>query len=163
VSPFRPSFPRQPQCVSAVRSPITDHNSRRLILLRTLCRREKNQLLCNQANPNSLHKTPGVGHPGRNCGSSRQRFLCPAPHESQVTDHKSRLFICLQPLYHLFVFFSALPSFVFSHLQPLFAKHPGGGYRCELCGSAFPLAVIPPTLVFTNHPPCPQRIPKGRP
>ena|SRR5713226_6651797 len=28
----------------------------------------------------------------------------------------------------LFALFSALPSFVFNRLQPLFAKHPGGGY-----------------------------------
>ncbi len=36
-------------------------NSRRLILLQTVCRRQKSQLLCNQANPNSFAKTPGVG------------------------------------------------------------------------------------------------------
>jgi hypothetical protein len=32
------------------------------ILLQTLCRRTKSQLLCNQANPRSLGKTPGVGY-----------------------------------------------------------------------------------------------------
>ncbi|SRR6266852_4288338 len=32
-------------------------------LLRTLCRHQKSQLLCNQANPNSFCKTPGVGVP----------------------------------------------------------------------------------------------------
>jgi hypothetical protein len=30
--------------------------------LQTLCRCQKPQLLCNQANPNSLRKTSGVGH-----------------------------------------------------------------------------------------------------
>src|ERR1700676_3467946 len=38
----------------------TAHKSRRFILLRTLCRSQKNQLLCNQSNPNSFVKTPGV-------------------------------------------------------------------------------------------------------
>jgi len=33
------------------------------ILLRTLCRSPKTQLLCNQPNPNSLCKTPGWGVP----------------------------------------------------------------------------------------------------
>ena len=35
---------------------------RRLILLQTLCPRANAQLLCNQANPNSFGKTPGVGY-----------------------------------------------------------------------------------------------------
>ena len=34
---------------------------RALILFRTLCRREKSELLCNRANPNSLAKIPGWG------------------------------------------------------------------------------------------------------
>jgi hypothetical protein len=34
----------------------------------------------------------------------------------------------LQPLVPLFALFSALPSFVFNRLQPLFPKHPGWGY-----------------------------------
>ena len=33
------------------------------ILLQTLCHRQKNQLLCNQANPNSFAKHPGWGYP----------------------------------------------------------------------------------------------------
>jgi hypothetical protein len=37
-------------------------NYRHFILLWTLCRRKKTQLLCNQANPNSFPKTPGVGY-----------------------------------------------------------------------------------------------------
>jgi hypothetical protein len=36
-------------------------NSRLFILLWTLCRCQKRQLLCNQSNPNSFAKTPGVG------------------------------------------------------------------------------------------------------
>jgi hypothetical protein len=36
-------------------------NSRQLTLLQTLCRRQKSQLLWNQANPHSLRKTSGVG------------------------------------------------------------------------------------------------------
>src|SRR5713226_1521949 len=34
----------------------------------------------------------------------------------------------LPPLSPLFALFSALPSFVFNRLQPLFPKHPGWGY-----------------------------------
>ncbi len=40
-------------------------NPQLFILLQTLCRSQKTQLLCNQANPASFAKTPGVGggHP----------------------------------------------------------------------------------------------------
>jgi hypothetical protein len=41
-------------------SRVTSHKSRRFILLQTLCRRQKRQLLCNQSNPNSFAKTPRV-------------------------------------------------------------------------------------------------------
>src|ERR1700730_13794317 len=37
-------------------------NPRRFILLQTLCRCDKSQLLWNQANPHSFRKTPGVGY-----------------------------------------------------------------------------------------------------
>src|SRR6266478_1053874 len=49
------SSPKQP-------SPPTLKHANTFIdtLLRTLCRSEKTQLLCNQANPNSFDKTPGV-------------------------------------------------------------------------------------------------------
>ena len=45
-------------------------NPRRLTLLQTLCRRQKRHLLCNQANPHSFAKTPGVGHTSKllTCG-----------------------------------------------------------------------------------------------
>ena len=43
----------------------------RVILLQTLCRSQKSQLLCNQANPNSLRKMRGVG-----CASAQLRALC---------------------------------------------------------------------------------------
>ena len=46
---------------SSLPYPASSPNSRWLILLRTLCRRQKPQPLSNQANPNSLHKIPGVG------------------------------------------------------------------------------------------------------
>ena len=68
--PFRPALPHDvpmlgsssPQPPIVVR-PSAPLNSRPLILLQTLCRREKSQLLCNQANPNSLDKTPWGGIP----------------------------------------------------------------------------------------------------
>ena len=40
---------------------------------------------------------------------------------------KSHVLSNLQPLVPLFALFSALPSFVFNRLQPLFPKHPGWG------------------------------------
>src|SRR6266478_2019523 len=49
---------------------------------------------------------------------------------SQCLCGKSRVLINLLPLCCLFALFSALASFVFTSLQPLFAKHPGG--RCDL-------------------------------
>ena len=52
--------------------------SRRMILLRTLCRSQKRQLLCNQANPHSLRKIPGVR------GISAWLFTS---HRSRVTSH----------------------------------------------------------------------------
>jgi hypothetical protein len=45
-------------------------------------------------------------------------------------------FKSLQPLCRLFVLFSALVSFVFNRLQPLFPKHPGWGV------STFPAAAL---------------------
>ena len=53
-----PSFPQRPIVVR----PSERLNSRRLILLQTLCRRQKGQVLCNQANPNSFAKTPAWGY-----------------------------------------------------------------------------------------------------
>jgi hypothetical protein len=50
------------------------------ILLQTLGPRQKSQPLCNQANPASFQKTPGVWGP----------LPSPDLHESQVTSHKSR-------------------------------------------------------------------------
>jgi len=52
-----PSFPQRPIVVR----PSGRLNSRRLILLQTLCRCQNGQVLCNQANPNSFAKTPGWG------------------------------------------------------------------------------------------------------
>jgi hypothetical protein len=60
VSPLVPSFHPLSQSVF---SPPKSRNSFTLMLLRTLGRSQKSQVLCNQANPDSLCKTPGVGHP----------------------------------------------------------------------------------------------------
>src|SRR6266478_3508073 len=53
---------------------------------------------------------------------------------SQSLCGKSRVLINLLPLCCLFALFSALPSFVFKSLQPLFAKRPGWGGRGDLLG-----------------------------
>ena len=70
-------------------------------------------------------------------------------HESQVTNHKSRLFIYLQPLCRLFALFSVLVLFVFSSLQPLFQKPPALRRRaCPSEGGArryhFPASLCSP-------------------
>jgi hypothetical protein len=74
VSPSRPSFPPQfrvspctplacSQNISALCSLCLSGKSHLFISLRPLCCSQKSQLLCNQANPASFSKTPGVGYP----------------------------------------------------------------------------------------------------
>jgi len=70
----QPSTPIQPSPLPTSQSPASfkfcsnfSPKPRRFTLLQTLCRHEKSQLLCNQANPHSLRKTPGVGYRLRPC------------------------------------------------------------------------------------------------
>jgi hypothetical protein len=70
VSPARPLlsqpfrvYPRHTLFAFRRLREVTHRNFRRVTLLRTLGRREKTQLLCNQANPHSSCKTSGVGYP----------------------------------------------------------------------------------------------------
>ncbi len=63
----------QPPVVARPSAPL---NSRPLILLRTLCRREKSQLLCNHSNPNSFAKIPGVGAPLRELARCTEAQKC---------------------------------------------------------------------------------------
>ena len=85
MSPFSPSFLPQAKCVSerprrlpqlpttpllvtghesqATSHAFTSHKSRVFISLPSLCRSQKSQLLCNQANPSSFAEIPGVGCP----------------------------------------------------------------------------------------------------
>jgi hypothetical protein len=65
--------------------------------------------------------TPGVSP----SGIPIQGFSAPA---SLCLRGKSHVLSSLQPLVPLFALFSALRSFVFNRLQPLFPKHPGWGY-----------------------------------
>src|SRR5260370_1256270 len=72
--PTRHSLPTihyQLSCSAAHESQITNHKSRLFNRLPPLCRPQKSQLLCNQANPGSFTKTPGVGYPERICGTPR--------------------------------------------------------------------------------------------
>ena len=103
---------------SSLPYPASSANSRWLILLRTLCRRQKPQPLSNQANPNSLVKTRGVGVSPQSSALVNAR-----------TFKRANSFVCidLPPLCALFSLFSAFVSFVFNRLQPLSRKHPGGG------------------------------------
>jgi hypothetical protein len=75
VSPFRPSLQQQLGSYSRPFNschPARIHNSRCFILLQTLCRRQKTQPLCNQANPNSfLQNTRGRGTSARSQRSLR--------------------------------------------------------------------------------------------
>lgn len=56
------------------RSDVQGRKSRRVILLRTLCRFQKSQVLCNQANPPSFSKTPGMGSPPTSRPPNLQAF-----------------------------------------------------------------------------------------
>ncbi len=53
---------------------------------------------------------------------------------SQSLCGKSHVLRNLHPLCLLFALFSALPSFVFKSLQPLFAEHPGCGVAATFLG-----------------------------
>ena len=57
----------------------SNNKSRPVILLRTLCRLQRSQVLCNQANPHSLAKTPGWGEGS----SSRYRSTNAKRHASK--------------------------------------------------------------------------------
>ena len=130
-------FPATP-CVSSAFQffwPIAPPKSCRFILLRTLCRCEKPQLLCNQANPNSLCKIPGVGVPLR-----QLRVLCVSlPRAakgalSSAVAFLAPLFSCTyKPLLPPDRFRGPLFSYNYKPLfaQPLslhiYTKRPGGG------------------------------------
>ncbi len=64
----------RPAPKSSLCSPCLRGKSIAFILLQTLCRRQKSQALCNQANPASFCKTPGVAlsitktRPSKDCG-----------------------------------------------------------------------------------------------
>ena len=72
-------------------SPHSRPKSHRLILLRTLGRRQESQLLWNQENPRSLRKIPGVGVPlrDRRCTEAQK---CPSvsPLPATLTHSVSR-------------------------------------------------------------------------
>ena len=69
-------------------------NSCSLILLRTLCRRQKSQPLCNQANPHSLGKTPGVGYP------DSRIFPISDTQASELGIKRARRYLCMEPPRH---------------------------------------------------------------
>ena len=76
------------------------------------------------------YKTPGVS-PLRHSPSMPSPSLCSLclPVQQAGLCGKFYVFSSLPPLCRSWRSFFALPSFVFSSLQPLFAKHPGGGYH----------------------------------
>src|SRR5260370_17723136 len=52
-------------CSTVHGSPVTSHKSRLFMRLPPLCRSQKSQLLCNQANPPSFSQTPALRAPLR--------------------------------------------------------------------------------------------------
>jgi hypothetical protein len=99
-----------------------DHFSSPINALRRKERREERTSAFAYALPASiLPSTASVYLPSlRGCTSK------PFP----TTDFQANAFVCigLPPLCPLFPPLSALAPFVFNRLQPLFPKHPGGGY-----------------------------------
>jgi hypothetical protein len=65
---------------------LTRHKSSGFILLRTLGRRQISQLLCNQANPNSSYKIPGVGYHSDTAAVFANSLAC---HTYKITPRKS--------------------------------------------------------------------------
>jgi hypothetical protein len=67
----------------------------------------------------------------RGCGGAHFQFSISSPLRRHLPrparGGKSHVLSSLPPLCPLFALFSALPSFVFNRLQPLFPKHPGWG------------------------------------
>jgi len=113
--------PHSPQCAAA--SLLTTHHPLPTLFLPPLCF----HTLTNCFSRNPFIFTLICVAPGCHLSAS----LHP-----QVTSHKSRPFILLEPLCRLFAPFSALASFVFSRLQPLFPK-------CRGAASADPLGGHP--------------------
>jgi hypothetical protein len=130
-------------------------NPRLLILLQTLCRSQRSQLLWNQANPNSFAKTPGVGCTSQepssrisNLQTLRSRPVCksvtPPPSSPRPTLHEPRFYLSfvfiylrIAPPLHRFssplfswsyeLLFQQLPSFhKHLHCPLLFSVRPFG-------------------------------------
>ena len=140
MSPFRPSIPPQSDvypkaqyCLPTTHFfsivfppyplPTFLHKSRLFISLPPLCRSQKSQLLCNQANPDSFAKTPGVGYPLRSLCSDLSALcvaLLPAYYVFSTT---CRLLFSLASLFRT-------RSLCFQQLADSFAKNRGvgGGY-----------------------------------
>ena len=132
---IRSDHPTRPDTSFQFLRPFTWHNPSGITLLRTLRRYEKRQLLCNQANPNSLCKIPGVGVPLR-----QLRVLCVSlPRAAKGALSSAVAF--LAPLFSC-TYKSLLPPDRFRgplfsyNYKPLFAqplslhiytKRPGGG------------------------------------
>jgi hypothetical protein len=104
--------------------PDSTPNPLRLTLLQTLCHCEEIQLLCNQANPHSFSRTPGVGHTLKS--HSRRinniRTLCSQPSCNLV----NATLLCSP-----FVFITLRIAFFATHLFSQSSELPGGvGPQC---------------------------------
>jgi hypothetical protein len=176
VSRLVPSFLHNPSVCSRFDSyathypPPTTHFPRPFpflfINLPPLCHSQKSQLLCNQANPASFSKMPGVwGGASRTQLRDTRVWGIPTPPLRRLrTLRASALsFLSLQGAFRLCVsvslwqipsfqclgascfllpLFFALVPFVFSSFQPLFPKTPGVGYPlCNLCPDLSALCV----------------------
>src|SRR5260370_3073458 len=107
-------------CSTVHGSPVTSHKSRLFMRLPPLCRSQKSQLLCNQANPASFCQNTGVGGPLRSPRSDLSALcvaLLPASHVFSAT-------------YGLFVSLCALSRarvLCFHQHTASFCKTPGVG------------------------------------
>jgi hypothetical protein len=149
------------------RSRNSSRNSRPLILLQTLCRYEKSQVLCNQANPDSFPKIPGcgVGHPERNYWTPGVGYTL-ASRPCGISNIQT---LSSRPSYNLVNASAADSPFVFITIQiPLpatpFVSHPyktpGGVTLRALCAPTSMPSVLSPflTLRAGQAPPTPFRI-----
>ena len=119
-------------------------NPRRLILLQTLLRSQKSQLLCNQVNPDSSGKIPG-GTPALANWATPVGSGIHAPERGQL--------FYLQAVAASLASFRALlrtPFLCFQQLTASFHKTPGWGVPYFSAGFHFRPPMQPPVSSFQN-------------
>ena len=117
---------------------------RLLMLLRTLCRSQKSQLLWNQANPASFAKTPGVGYPFS--ATSVLRSQCPLCCAFSVRRSFTQSLVCEGPLrLHAVASHSQLSTV---DCEPQF-RPPPTPFRINTCKSVSKQTTLTPFRINT--------------